>query len=163
MKTRQITEFGMLLAIGLVLSYFETLLPVFVAVPGVKLGLANIITMLYVYARDFRSGLLFMSLRILMSGFLFSGISGIVYSFAGGVCCIVVMSLLKRLSFFSILGVSMAGAIFHNIGQIIVAMFMMENTHILYYLPVLMISGAISGFAIGYVTFFLLKRFKNEI
>ena len=158
MKTIRITEFGMLIALALVLSYFESLIPVFIAVPGVRLGLANIITILLLYRTDWKSTLVFMFVRVLLSGILFSGVSGIVYSLAGGVCCILIMNLLKRFRHFSVLGVSMAGAIFHNAGQIVVAILVMENVHILYYLPVLCVSGTVSGLLVGYIAYILLKR-----
>lgn len=163
MKTIRITEFGMLLAISLVLAYLEMLLPVMVAVPGVKIGLANIITMLLLYNRNLRDVFFFMTIRVVLAGFLFSGVSGILYSFAGGVFCIGIMSVLKRFPIFSVMGVSMAGAIFHNAGQILVAMLVMENVHILYYLPVLCITGTITGFLIGYITFLLIKKYNQII
>lgn len=151
----------MLLALALVFSYLETLIPIMIAVPGVKLGLANVITILLLYRMKWRSVMLFMTVRVVLSGFLFSGVSGIVYSFAGGLCCITIMSILKRFPYFSVLGVSMAGAIFHNVGQILVAIFVMENIHIMYYLPVLCITGTISGLLVGCLAFALLKRFHN--
>lgn len=161
MKTKKITEMGLLLAVSLVLSYFETLLPVFIAVPGVKLGLANVITMLILYRFHAKAAFFFMTLRVVMTGFLFSGISGIIYSFVGGLFCILIMSLAKRFSFFSTLGVSMLGAIFHNLGQILVACVVMENSHILYYLPVLCLSGILAGVIIGYITKLILEKFSE--
>lgn len=163
MKTVRITELGMLLAISLVLAYLESLLPVMIAVPGVKIGLANIITMLLLYNRKLSATFFFMTVRVVLAGFLFSGVSGILYSFVGGVCCIGIMSILKRLSIFSVMGVSMAGAVFHNIGQIMVAVLIMENVHIVYYLPVLCVSGTVSGLLIGYVTYFLIKHYSGMI
>lgn len=102
MKTKKITELGLLLAVSLVLSYLETLLPVFIAVPGVKLGLANVITMLILYRFNAKNAFFFMTLRVVMAGFLFSGISGIIYSFVGGLFCIFIMSITKRFSFFQL-------------------------------------------------------------
>ncbi len=151
----------MLLALALVFSYFESLIPVFIAVPGVKIGLANIITILLLYRTNWKCVMMFMTVRVVLAGFLFSGVSGIVYSFVGGLCCIIIMSILKHLPHFSLVGVSITGAIFHNIGQIIVAVFVMENVHILYYLLVLCVSGAISGLLVGYLAFLLLKRFHK--
>ncbi len=151
----------MLLALALVFSYFESLIPVFIAVPGVKIGLANIITILLLYRTNWKCVMMFMTVRVVLAGFLFSGVSGIVYSFVGGLCCIIIMSILKHFPHFSLVGVSITGAIFHNIGQIIVAVFVMENVHILYYLLVLCISGAISGLLVGYLAFLLLKRFHK--
>ncbi len=163
MKTKQITELGVLLAISLVLSYLESLLPTMIAVPGVKLGLANIITMLLLYHTKFRQTFLFMIIRVILAGLLFSGISGIIYSFVGGLLCICTMSIIKRFPFFSIMGVSMTGAICHNIGQIIVALFVVENIHMLYYLPILCVSGTISGLIVGYLTYLILKRYNKMI
>lgn len=160
MNTRKITEFGLLLAVSLVLAYFESLLPVMIAVPGVKLGVANIVTMLVLYRWGEKQAFFFMTLRIVMAGFLFSGVTGILYSFAGGVFCIVIMSVMKKIPFFSTMGVSMAGAVFHNLGQILIAVMIMENAHVLYYFPVLCLTGLISGFAVGYVSSLLIKWFE---
>lgn len=161
MNTKRITEFGLLLAVSLVLAYLESLLPVMIAVPGVKLGLANVVTMLILYRRDGKSAFLFMTIRVILAGFLFSGMAGIIYSFVGGLFCILAMSLVKRFSFFSTLGVSMTGAIFHNMGQIIIALFVMENIHILYYFPVLCFTGVIAGLAIGYISELLIKQMNQ--
>ena len=133
MRTKKITQMGLFLATALVLSYLESLLPVVIAVPGVKIGLANIITMLLLYQYGGRRAFLFMVVRVVLSGFLFSGMAGIVYSLAGGICCIVVMELIRKIPYCSILGVSMAGAVSHNFGQILVAWLVMANSHILYY------------------------------
>lgn len=161
MNTKRITEFGLLLAISLVLAYFESLLPVMVAVPGVKLGLANIVTMLVLYRNGFKNAFFFMTLRVVMAGFLFSGVTGILYSFAGGMLSILAMSLAKRFSFFSAVGVSILGAVCHNAGQIIAALLVMENAHILYYFPVLCVSGTISGFLTGYLSYFLFQKYNQ--
>lgn len=161
MKTKQIAYFGMFLALALVLSYLEACVPVVLAVPGVKLGLANVITILFLYKTTAKKTFFFMSIRVLLAGVLFSGISGVIYSFVGGLFCIGIMSILKRFSCFSVLGVSMSGAIFHNVGQIVVAILMVENIHILYYLPVLCVSGTISGLLVGYLSFIILKRLRH--
>ena len=161
MNTKRITEFGLLLAVSLVLAYFENLLPVMIAVPGVKLGLANIVTMLILYRSGLKNAIFLMTLRVVMAGFLFSGIVGILYSFAGGLLSILVMSLAKRFSFFSTFGVSILGAVFHNAGQIIIAVFVIENIHILYYFPVLCLSGIVSGFLTGYLSFLLFQKYNK--
>ena len=162
MKTKQITQLGMLLSISLVLGYLESLLPVMAAVPGVKIGLANIVTMLVLYRYGGRQAFFIMLLRVTMAGFLYSGVTGILYGLMGGVCCLIVMALLKRCPLFSILGVSMAGAVSHNAGQIIAAVLVMENAAIFYYLPILCISGILSGLLIGYLSHLLIKwHLKN--
>lgn len=161
MKTSHIAEFGILLALALVLSYLESLIPVVVAVPGVKLGLANIVTILILYRMNNRTTFLFMTARVLLTGFLFAGMSTILYSFVGGLFCILGMSLLKNSSSFSVLGVSMAGAIFHNVGQILVAILVMENVRIAYYLLVLCVTGMVSGIVVGYLAHLLLKQYNR--
>ena len=161
MKTRQITEMGLLLAVALVFSYLESCLPVMIAVPGVKLGLANMITMLILYHRNTKTAFLFMIVRVLLSGFLFSGSAGILYSFAGGALSIVAMFLLKKCPLFSVLGVSMGGAVFHNVGQIMIAMVLLDTAQMLYYLPVLLVSGTLTGFLIGFLTHFIIKKYHN--
>lgn len=163
MKTIRITELGMLLTISLVLSYLESMLPVIVAVPGVKIGLANIITMLILYNKRFGTVFLFVTVRVVLAGILFSGVPGIIYGFAGSLFCIGIMSILKRFPFFSVMGVSMTGAIFHNAGQIFVAVFMIENTNVLYYLPFLCISGTVSGLLVGYIAYILIKKYNRMI
>ena len=161
MRSKHITQMGLMLAAALVLSYLETLLPVVVAVPGVKIGLANIITMLFLYQYGAGKAFAFMTVRVVLSGFLFSGVTGIIYSIAGGICCIIVMWLVRKIPYCSMLGVSMAGAVCHNAGQILVAWFVMANAHILYYFPVLCISGLISGILIGFLSHTVWNRIKN--
>ena len=162
MKTKQITQLGMLLSISLVLGYLESLLPVMAAVPGVKIGLANLVTMLVLYRYGGKQAFFIMLLRVTMAGLLYSGVTGILYGLMGGVCCLIVMTILKRCPLFSILGVSMAGAISHNAGQIIAAVLVMENAAIFYYLPSLCISGILSGLLVGYLSHLLIKwHLKN--
>lgn len=161
MNTKRITEFGLLLSVSLVLAYFESLLPVMIAVPGVKLGLANIVTMLVLYRSGLKNAFFFMALRVVTAGILFSGITGILYSFAGGLLSILVMGLAKRFSFFSAFGVSILGAVFHNAGQIIIAVFVIENIHVLYYFPILCLSGILSGFLTGYLSFLLFQKYNK--
>lgn len=157
MSTKKITEYGLLLTVSLVFSYLESLLPVLVAVPGVKLGLANIVTMLVLYQKGGKAAFFLMTARVVLSGFLFSGPSGIFYGLAGGLLCIIVMGIARHFSCFSVSGVSMLGAVFHNLGQILVAFFVMENAHILYYFPVLCLTGMLSGIVIGYLSGRILK------
>lgn len=163
MKTKQITECGLLLALSLILSYLESLLPVMIAVPGVKLGLANIITMLLLYRFGGKTAFFFMTLKVILAGLLFSGVAGIIYSFAGGMCCIILMSIAKKCPFFSTLGVSMIGAMAHNAGQLVIALFVMENANILYYLPVLAVTGMITGMMIGYLSSLIYKQYMKIV
>lgn len=162
MNTKQITQMGMLLSVSLVLGYLESLLPVMVAVPGVKLGIANIVTMLVLYRMGGKQAFFIMLFRVVIAGFLYSGVAGIVYGFMGGIFCIAAMSCLKRIPVFSMLGVSMAGAIFHNVGQIVTAFLVMDNAAILYYLPVLCISGVLAGFAVGFLSHLVIKWYSKN-
>lgn len=162
MKTKQITQLGLLLSISLVLGYLESLLPVMVAVPGVKIGIANIVTMLVLYNMGGKQAFFIMLLRVVIAGFLYSGVAGILYGFMGGVFCIVAMAWLRRIPIFSILGVSMAGAVFHNAGQIMTAVLVMKNTGVIYYLPILCISGVLSGLGVGFLSHFLIKWYSQN-
>lgn len=161
MSTKKITEFGLLLTVSLIFSYVETLVPIIIAVPGIKLGLANMITILILYRAGGKEAVFFMTLRVVMAGFLFSGMSGIIFGLTGGILSIVIMKLLMNKNAFSVLGVSIAGAIFHNAGQILVAMFIMENVNVLYYFAVLLMSGAVGGLAVGYLSYLLMKQYNK--
>lgn len=161
MSTKKIAELGILLGISIVLSYLESLLPVFIAVPGVKLGLANMVSLLVLYQYGGKSAFLLCGVRVFLTGFLFSGMAGIIYGLAGGMSSITVMLILKKISAFSMIGVSIAGAITHNLFQIIVACILMDSSAILYYFPVLVCSGILAGFAIGYLGYRVLKHYRN--
>ena len=161
MSTRKLTGLAMFLAVGIVLSYLEYLVPLNLSVPGMKLGLANMVTMFVLYRYNEKDSFIVLFLRVLISGFLFSGLSTILFGIAGGFLCILIMWITKKTGFFSVTGVSISGAVFHNIGQLIVAFIIMGNNSIMYYLPYLLISGLISGLMIGYASSFLIKRFQN--
>lgn len=162
MKTKQMTQLGLLLSASLVLGYLESLLPVMIAVPGVKLGLANIVTMLVLYHIGGKQAFFIMLLRVVIAGFLYSGVTGIMYGFVGGIFCIAVMVCLRHIPVFSVLGVSMAGAVFHNAGQIMVAAIVMDNAGIIYYLPALCISGVLSGLVVGYLSYLLIQLYSKN-
>ena len=121
MDTGKISRLGILLALSIILSYLESLLPIAVSVPGIKLGLANTVTMAALYIYSEKEAGIILVLRVIMTGFIFSGISSIIFGLIGGCLCIIVMSFLKKFSVFSVMGISMAGAVTHNIGQIIAA------------------------------------------
>lgn len=161
MKTREITELGLILATAFVLSYLEACIPVLVAVPGVKLGLANIATMFVLYRYHTPKAFVFMVVRVLLTSVLFSGMNTFFFGFTGGCISIFFMAFAIRIQKFSTLGVSIMGAIGHNIGQIFVAWVIMDNAHIIYYLPVLILSGLVSGFFVGYISYLLLKKFQS--
>ncbi len=150
-------------ALGMMLSYVEALLPVFFGVPGMKPGLSNILVVFLLYTFGWKAALDVNITRIILSGILFGNPFSIIYSLAGALSSFAVMILLKRFSFFSVYGVSMAGGVCHNIGQIAVAMLLVENYRIILYLPPLLISGCFTGFLVGLISAGLLIRIGNIV
>lgn len=150
--SRKVSVGAMLVALAMIFSYVESLIPVNLGVPGIKLGVANLVTVTGLYLLDPVEVLLVVILRVLLTGFMFGNGMSILYSLAGGILSFLVMLLLKRIRGFSMIGVSIAGGVSHNIGQIAVAMCVLENTKLIYYLPVLMIAGTVTGILIGIVS-----------
>lgn len=153
--------FGVFTALALIFSYVETLIPIQFGVPGIKLGLANLIIVIVLYKTDWREALLLSVVRIILAGFIFGSLFSIIYSLAGGILSLAVMALLKRTDRFSVAGISIAGGVCHNIGQLIVAMVVVETYQVGYYLPVLLIAGLITGAVIGAITGEVLKRIRD--
>lgn len=149
---------GMLTSLALIAGYIETLIPIPIPIPGVKLGLANLIILIVLKLYGVREGLLVNILRILLAGFLFGSFSTILYSLAGGLFSFAVMALLLKLNFFSLTGVSIVGGVCHNIGQLALAIVVLDSVSLLYYMPVLLISGLITGLLIGIGAEQVLKR-----
>ena len=143
---------GMLLAVALLCSYVETLIPFSFVVPGIKLGLANIVIVITLYLIGAKEALLISIARILLSGFMFGNMSIIVYSLAGGLLSFFIMLFLKNVVKLNILSVSSAGGIFHNLGQLCVAALVVENLNLLYYMSVLFFAGLVTGLLIGLVS-----------
>ena len=153
--------FGVFTALALIFSYIETLIPIQFGVPGIELGLANLIIVIVLYRTGWREALLLSVVRVVLAGFIFGNLFSIVYSLAGGILSLAVMALLKRTDRFSVIGISIAGGVCHNIGQLIVAMVVVETYQVGYYLPVLLIAGVITGAVIGAVAGEVLKRIRN--
>lgn len=145
-----IAKLGLLTAVALVLGYVEHLLPI-TGIPGVKLGLANTVLLYALYLLDVPSAILLMILKVGLSGLLFGGVAAMLYSFAGGVFSLLVMLLARRMKGLSVVGVSVLGAAAHNVAQLAVACFVVETRAILAYLPVLLLSAAITGLLTGLV------------
>lgn len=157
-QTKRIAGLGLFLAFALILGYVEALLPVSFGIPGVKLGLANLAVLFVLYLRGIRDACIIDVLRILLSGFLFGNLYSILYSMAGGLLSFLVMVLLKKSGSFSIVGVSVAGGVFHNLGQLAVAVLVVETIGIFYYVPPLLLAGVLTGFLIGFLAKQLLDR-----
>jgi heptaprenyl diphosphate synthase len=153
---------GLFLALALVASYVEMLIPIQTGIPGVKIGLANGVIMVLLYMANAREAYVVSVARILLSGFLFGNLMMILYSMAGGLLSLTVMVLLKRMGGFSPVGVSVAGGVSHNIGQLAVAILVLETGRLVYYLPVLLISGTIAGVLIGVIAGEIIKRLPKK-
>ena len=160
MKNR-VAYFGVFTALPLIFSYIETLIPVNFGIYGVKLGLANLIIVVALYKIGIGEAFLLSVVRVVLSGFLFGNYFSIIYSLAGGMLSLAVMSLLKRSGGFSVMGVSIAGGVFHNIGQLIVAMLVVETFSVIYYVPVLLTAGMLAGLVIGIAANGMLRRLKG--
>jgi len=162
-KTRKLSLLSLFLAQALALSFIERALPLPMAIPGIKLGLANIITLLTIILFGFKEAVLIVVGRTFLGALFGGGFSVFFFSLAGGLLSTIIMSLMYRRfkKYFSIPAVSITGAISHNIGQIVVASFVIENVNLFYYLPILIISGVITGLFIGLVVQFTLKPLNS--
>lgn len=161
MKNR-VAYFGVFTALALIFSYVETLIPINFGIPGVKLGLANLIIVIILYQTGWKEALLLSVVRIVLAGFLFGSLFSILYSLAGGLLSLAVMAFTKRYKGFSVMGVSIAGGVSHNVGQLAVAMLVVSTWQIGYYLPVLLIAGLLTGALIGFVSREMLKRIPER-
>ncbi|WFR57789.1 Gx transporter family protein [Anaerocolumna sp. AGMB13025] len=157
-RSKRIALYGMFVALAFVFSYIEVLIPFSaVGVPGFKLGLANIVVLTALYAMGAKEAFVISCIRIVLVGFTFGNMFSILYSLAGGLLSWGVMCLCKKIKSLSIAGVSIAGGISHNIGQIVVAAIVLQTKSIGYYLPVLLISGTVTGLLIGLLGGWILK------
>ena len=159
-KTKKIATYGVMAALAMILSYVEMQLPAFVAIPGVKLGLTNIVVLVALYKMGYKSALFINIVRIIAVSLLFGTFMSFAFSFTGGMLSTLVMILLKKSDKFSAVGVSVAGGITHNIGQILAAMLLLNTKAIIWYLPVLWLSGILSGLLIGLIGALIVKRIK---
>lgn len=163
METRKIARMGLLVALSMILSYVESLIPAFVAVPGVKVGLANIVVIFALYTLGPIEALTVSLLRVILSSFLFGSVLSLLYSLSGALLSLGGMILMKKVKIFSTTAVSVTGGVLHNVGQILVACLVLETDVLLYYLPVLILSGVITGAVIGIIASLVIKRLENNI
>lgn len=152
---------GVFLALALVCSYIESLIPFYFGIPGMKLGLTNIVVLLLLYYRGPKEAILISVMRIVLAGFMFGNVFSIVYSLAGGVLSFLIMWMLKLTKKVHMITLSICGGIFHNLGQIIVAIFILENKYLISYYPFLFIAGAVTGLLIGILANEIWKRTKQ--
>lgn len=161
-RNKKLANMAMLVALAMIFSYVESLIPINFGVPGMKLGVANLVTVTGLYFLKTPEVLAVSVLRVLLTGFIFGNGMSIIYSLAGAVVSLLAMALVKKMDGISIVGVSITGGFFHNIGQILVAMSVVENLKLIYYLPVLLVAGTVTGFVIGIVAGRILQVVKKE-
>ena len=162
MYQKKTAYLGVFAAVAIIFGYVESLFPFFAGIPGIKLGLANLAVLFILEKYTWKEAALVSAVRILVIGFLFGNMFSILYSLAGAALSLAVMTLMKKRAGFSILGVSVSGGVSHNIGQLIIAALIVEDTAFLYYAPVLIISGVITGLLIGLLTREVLKRIPDS-
>lgn len=162
-RLKLITVLGISIAAAMVLSYVETLIPVPFAVPGIKIGLANLVALFLLLKLDWKAASTVTLIRVLLSSVLFGSVASLAYSAAGALFSIVIMSLLKRFDRFSPVGISIAGAVSHNAGQVLMAVILLGIKEIVFWLPVLAVSGVVTGVAIGAVGAILAKKIELRI
>jgi heptaprenyl diphosphate synthase len=162
-NTRRLILLGLLVSQALILSIVESWIPLPVAIPGVKLGLANIITLIAIIFFGFREAFLIMCIRVLLSSLYGGGWVVFWFSLAGGILSTIMMGFLYKWAskVFSIIGISIAGSIMHNVGQLIAASIVMRELSVMGYLPVLLVSGIIMGCFVGLCTNFLTKALEK--
>ena len=154
---------GVLVALAFVFGYIEFLLPLPIGIPGMKLGLANLVVLLCLYTMGAPMAAVVSLIRILLATFIFGSVSGMLYSLAGAVLSYLVMWPASRCRALSPVGVSMLGGIMHNVGQLIVAFLMLGAAGVLYYVLPLLIAGAVTGFVIGMSAKLLLPRVEGMV
>jgi heptaprenyl diphosphate synthase len=162
-SVKKLSLLGLLLAFALILSYIESLVPFFMGVPGMKLGLPNMAIVLLIYLFGEKEGLLVNALRIAVSGLLFGSMFGILFSLSGTIVSFIAMVILKKARFFDICGVSVIGGIAHNIAQMLVAAYIVKTSGIIYYLPALLIMGTITGYLNGFIASHMMPLVKRFI
>ena len=162
-KTKKLTVLALFSAVAIIFSYIEAILPpIWSAIPGIKVGLSNIVTVALLYKFSLKEAAIVAFIRIIIIALLFGNVMTLIYSIAGFVLSVTIMAILKRTSLFSTVGVSIAGGVFHNLGQIIVAMILLQTKEIGYYMIVLATTGTVAGILIGIAGNFMLK-YSNKL
>ena len=163
MKTKRIAFLGLFVALAFVLSYIEFMLPLNIGIPGAKIGIANLAVMVTLYTVGEKNAIALSIIRVVLVGLTFGNISMMMYSLAGAALSLFAMLLARKIGKLSMTGVSVLGGVFHNVGQIIVAMLVLETKSLLYYLPFLIVVGTITGVVIGIVSSLITVRVKKVL
>ncbi len=161
-KSKKITTLAILVTLALMLSFVESQIPPIVPIPGIKIGLTNVIILFVLYKFGIKEACFVSVIRVGLVALLFGNLQSMLFSLSGATLSIVGMALLKQVPKFSLIGVSVVGAVCHNIGQIIMACIIMETNIIVYYLPFLLVSGTLTGVVIGIVGGLVVKRFEKN-
>lgn len=161
--SKKVAMAGMFTALAMIFSYVEVLIPINLGIPGMKLGLANLVVVVTLYTMGAPMGFAVSMIRIVLVSATFGSLSAMLYSLAGGLLSFAGMILLKKIPNFSMVGVSVAGGLLHNMGQLIVAMAVVENIHLVSYLPPLMIAGTVTGMLIGIISGQVVPRIKHVL
>ena len=163
-RTKKIAICGILTALAFGLSYIEYLIPFdAIGIPGIKLGLPNLVILLALYLLGFPYAAVISAVRLLLNWFLFGNMTSFLYSLAGGVLSLLVMTLLVKRKWMDEIGTSIAGAAMHNSGQILVAMLLMRNVSIASYLPVLLVTAVVTGACIGIAVRLMAPRLRTVL
>ncbi len=155
-----VARVGLMAALALIFSYVEAIIPYNPGIPGIKLGIANVVTVIALYKFGAKDACAVSVIRIVIAGLLFNGLFGMIYSLAGAAVSLIGMILLKKTDLFSVVGVSMAAGVLHNFGQLLVAAALVEELRIFFYFPVLLFSGIAAGILVGIASTLVLRALK---
>ena len=161
MKSKKVAFLGLSIGLAMILSFVESQIPALVAVPGIKVGLPNLVIVFTLYRIGFKEAVTVSLIRIVLVSILFGNLQTMTFSIAGAVLSLLGMFILKKLDWFSCITVSIVGGILHNVGQIIAACLWTQTAAIAYYLPVLLISGVVAGTLIGFISGLLVQKSKR--
>lgn len=159
---KHVAKIGIFVALAMVFSYIEVLIPFNFGIPGVKLGIANIVIVTALYQLSAKEVFMISIVRILLMGMLFGNGVSFVYSLAGGIFSLCVMLICKKTKLFTVMGISIVGGVFHNLGQLLAAEVVLQNRSIFYYLPVLLVAGIVTGALIGMLSEKIIRAMKAE-
>lgn len=162
-KTKRVATYGLLVALAFIFSYIESLIPIQSPVPGIKLGFANIVVMITLFWLGEREAFSMAIIRVVLSGLTFGNMMMMMYSLAGSLLSCICMILLKKTNRFSMVGISITGGVMHNVGQIILAIIILDTIQLYYYLPVLIISGVLTGVLIGILGSQIIKHLPASL
>lgn len=153
-----VATYGMLIALAFILSFIEAMIPIPLGIPGIKLGLANLVTIVGLYTVGVKGTVAVSLTRIVLAGFTFGNMFSMIYSLAGGALSLLFMVICKKKDWFSQIGVSIIGGMGHNIGQLMIAAFVVQQAGVFYYLPALLIAGTLAGMVVGLIGGMIVER-----